>query len=141
MRNTLLLFFLLLTGVIDAKQDPPDSLAVSKLYSTSWKPTVRYKPSGLFRRLKKVSQPSSVVRITIYSDEFHTFTSTGVTQICSSRHRNQNEFWLDCKEPDQFIYRVISIDGDVLIMDQLARPTGKTTYVRVSRNHYTRTRN
>lgn len=140
MRNTLLLFFLLFTGIMHAKQDPPDSLAVSKLYSTSWKPTARYKPSGLFRRLKKVPEPSSVVRITIYADEFHTFTSTGVNQICSSRHRNKNEFWLDCKEPDQFIYRVVSINGDQLIMDQLAKPPGKTTYVRMSRNYYTRIR-
>ena len=140
MRITILLSFLFCVTILHAsKPAVPDSLAVAKLYSTSWKPAAQYKPSGLFHRLKKVPLPG-VTRITIYQNEFHTATSTGVYQVCTSRHRNGNEFWLDCKQMDQLIYRVISIEGDLLIMDVLSKPFGKTEYIRTSRNHYARVR-
>jgi hypothetical protein len=117
----------------------PDSLAVSKLYSTSWKLTGKYRMSGIFHRKHKIADPADTM-ITIYTNEVHTSLATGKYQICASRHRNGNELWLDCAVPDQFIYRVMSIKGDELIIDVLTRPNGKSNYARSSRNYYKRVR-
>lgn len=120
--------------------NPPDSLAVSKLYSTSWTLTAKYKMTGIFHRKHKIENPDETM-ITIYPNEIHTTLASGKYQICASRHRNKNEFWLDCALPDQFIYRVISIKDDELIMDILTRPKGERKYARLSRNCYSRKRN
>lgn len=93
----------------------------------------------MFNRLKKMRDQAEQ-RITIYANEFHTSVNKGPYQVCSSRHRNQNEFWLDCKTADQVIYRVISIKGDELVLDMLTRPQGKNGYRRTSRNYYTRSK-
>jgi hypothetical protein len=135
MRTVSVIVFFLISFSAFARQEP-DSLAVSKLYGTSWTLTGKYRISGVFHRKHKLE--TSEMSITIYKDEIHTALSTGKYQICASRHRNKNEFWLDCALPDQFIYRVIKIEGDVLVMDVLSRPKGRTDYVRTSRNYYTR---
>jgi len=94
----------------------------------------------MFHRLKKMENPAEL-NITIYQNEIHTELTGGTYQICASRHRNQNEFWLDCKSADQVIYRVIRIEGDELVIDVLRRPDGKSVYKRTSRNYYRRKRN
>lgn len=123
----------------DLQADPlPDSLAVSKLYSTSWNLVTKYRPSGIFHRLKKVRKEESQQRITIYSNEIHISVNNGPYQICASRHRFRNEFWLDGKQADQLIYRVIKIEGSSLVIDVLTKPKGKTEYTRTGRNYYVR---
>lgn len=117
--------------------EQPDSLAVAKLYNTSWKLTEKYRISGIFHRKHRLENPSEVY-LTIYRDEIHTSLASGKYQICASRHRNRNEFWLDCREMDQQIYRVIRIDGDVLVMDVLRRLAGEQEYRRATRNYYVR---
>ncbi len=94
----------------------------------------------MFDRKHKIENPEEAM-ITIYPNEIHTTLTSGKYQICASRHRNKNEFWLDCALPDQFIYRVINIEDEELIIDVLTRPKGERTYVRASRNYYTRKRN
>jgi hypothetical protein len=133
--RTIILLVLVSCSVAAAAQTTPDSLAVSRLYSSSWTLTEKYTPRGMFHRLKK-AENFSEVHLTIYKDEIHTDIPGGTYQICSSRHRNQNEFWLDCKQADQFIYRVISMDDDVLVIDVLVREKGKSSYRRASRNYY-----
>lgn len=138
MRTSLVvIFFLIFCGITIAAT--PDSLAVSKLYSTSWTLTGKYRMSGIFNRKHKIEE-SAETMITIYPNEIHTTLTTGKYQICASRHRNGNEFWLDCAIADQFIYRVISIKDEELIIDVLTRPKGERKYVRTSRNYYNRKR-
>lgn len=140
MRNLTLIIIFLFSVELSA-DTAPDSLAVSKLYSTSWSLVTKYRPSGIFHRLKKVRKEESQQRITIYPNEIHISVNNGPYQICASRHRFQNEFWLDGKEKDQFIYRVVKIEGSSLVMDVLTKPNGKTGYVRTGRNYYVRTTN
>jgi hypothetical protein len=137
MRYFLFFIFLCFTSSIAART-LPDSLEVSKLFGTSWNLVTKYKPSGLFHRLKKVRKEESQQRITIYSNEIHISVSNGPYQICASRLRFQNEFWIDGKQADQLIYRVIRIEGSKLVIDVLTKPKGQTVYQRTSRNYYVR---
>jgi hypothetical protein len=138
--RTIILLLLVSFSVLAKAGSTPDSLAVSKLYSTSWTLSGKYRMSGIFNRKHKIESPDESM-ITIYPNEIHTTLTSGKYQICASRHRNGNEFWLDCALPDQFIYRVISIKADELTIDVLTRPKGERKYVRTSRNYYTRKRN
>lgn len=138
MRRSLLIVLVFIACNLPARSKAPDSLAVSKLYSTSWTLTEKYAAKkGMFRKWRKLELGSGE-RVTIYSNEFHTSLADGTYQVCSMRHRNGNELWLDCKIADQYIYRVISIDGDKLVMDVLVRKTGDTEYKRTHRKHYQR---
>lgn len=112
-----------------------DSVQVSRLYNSSWKLVAQKKPSGAFKRLKKVTAIPEQ-RITIYKDEFHLSVTNGPYQICTYRLRNGNEFWLDGAKDNQLIYRVISIQAQTLVMDVLVRDQEK--YRRTSRNTYMR---
>lgn len=131
-----LFVLLLLTAAKSFAGTTPDSVTVSKLYSTSWVLTERYVVrSGIFHRPQKIHEPTSE-RITIYNNEIH-FDVDSTYQICSMRHRNQNEFWLDCKVADQLIYRVVEIKGDELVIDVLTKQRdGK--YIRTGKKYYTR---
>jgi hypothetical protein len=112
-----------------------DSVQVARLYNSSWKLVAQKKPSGVFRRLKRVTAVSEQ-RITIYKDEFHLSVKNGPYQICTYRLRNGNEFWLDGAKDNQLIYRVVEIQNDKLVMDILVRDKDK--YRRTSRNMYAR---
>lgn len=112
-----------------------DSVQVARLYNSSWKLIAQKKPSGAFKRLKKVTVIPEQ-RITIYKDEFHLSVKNGPYQICTYRLRNGNEFWLDGAKDNQLIYRVIEIQNDKLVMDILVRD--KEKYRRTSRNTYAR---
>lgn len=128
---------LLLTIVANAFAGTPDSVAVAKLYSTSWTLTKRYTVKQGSQRLHKVDGPRKE-RLTIYSNEVHIDVDS-TYQVCAMRHRNQNELWLDCKRADQLIYRVIEIKGDELTIDVLVKQRdGK--YVRTGRRCYQRAR-
>lgn len=133
--RTILLLLLLSCSVLAKAGTTPDSLAVSKLYGSSWVLTGKYRLVGIFHRKQKIENPAEMM-ITIYKDEIHTSLTTGKYQVCASRHRNKNEFWLDCAQPDQYIYRVISISANELVIDVMSRPKGSTDYVRASRNYY-----
>lgn len=112
-----------------------DSVQVARLYNSSWKLIAQKKPSGAFKRLKKVTAVPEQ-RITIYKDEFHLSVINGPYQICTYRLRNGNEFWLDGAKDNQLIYRVIEIQNEKLVMDILVRDKDK--YRRTSRNTYAR---
>lgn len=137
MRQFLIVVFILVSAKVFAG-NPPDSLAVAKLYSTSWTLTERYVVRhGIFHKPQKIHEPTTE-RITIYNNEIH-FDVDSTYQICSMRHRNKNEFWLDCKLADQLIYRVMEIDGDVLVIDVLTKQRdGK--YIRTGKKYYKRAR-
>ena len=131
MRNVLLILLLVVPFAIQAQT--PDSLAVTKLYSTSWMLEKQYKMSGRrFRELDSINTE----RITFYNNEIHWDITGNPYQVCSHRLRNQNEFWIDCKVNDQMIYRVIQISGDQLIIDILIKLPGETEYKRTGRKHY-----
>ncbi|MFM2018204.1 MAG: hypothetical protein RL007_1860 [Bacteroidota bacterium] len=112
-----------------------DSVQVARLYNSSWKLVAQKKPSGAFKRFKKVTAVPEQ-RITIYKDEFHLSVKNGPYQICTYRLRNGNEFWLDGAKDNQLIYRVIEIQNEKLVMDILVRDKDK--YRRTSRNTYAR---
>lgn len=112
-----------------------DSVQVARLYNSSWKLIAQKKPSGAFKRLKKVTSIPEQ-RITIYKDEFHLSVKNGPYQICTYRLRNGNEFWLDGAKDNQLIYRVVQIQNEKLVMDILVRDKDK--YRRTSRNAYAR---
>jgi hypothetical protein len=132
--------FMLLSGVCAVNAGTPDSTAVTRLFGTSWTITEKKVPRGIFHRLRKVKKLSDE-SITIYNNEIHTFKNDGTYQVCPMRHRNQNEFWLDCKENDQLIYRVIRFTEEELVIDVLAKAHGADEYVRASRKYYRRKRN
>jgi hypothetical protein len=133
--STIILFLLALR--ISA-QKAPDSLAVTKLYGTSWTLQTHYKVTK-HNRLKK-AEATAQEGITIYDNEIHWNIAGTPYQVCSHRLRNQNEFWIDCKVNDQMIYKVVEIKGDELTIDILVRPFGKTEYVRTGRKKYKRTK-
>lgn len=140
MRN-ILFIYLFLTSLPVLAKDKPDSLAVAKLYGTSWTLTERSViRKGIFHRPHRDKEPLKE-RITIYKDEIHVDITGGPYQVCPMRHRNGNEFWLDCRENDQLIYRVIEIKGDELVLDILTKPYGESKYIRTARKYYKRYRN
>jgi|GEM_PF-1618820 hypothetical protein len=134
------LFLFLFTASFRMDARTPDSTAVAGLFNTSWTLTDKYRISGVFHRKHRLENTSEK-SITIYRDEIHSELTTGKYQICSMRHRNVNEFWLDCASPDQYIYRVVSINGDKLVIDVLTRIESTSPYERITRNHYVRKRN
>lgn len=140
MRSILVIVLVLLSLQVFAK-DSPDSTAVAKLYGTSWTLSERYViRQGFFHRRQRDKTPLKE-RITIYKDEFHVDITGGPYQVCPMRHRNGNELWLDCRENDQLIYKVIEIKGDELVMDVLTKPHGELKYIRTARKYYKRYRN
>ena len=76
--------------------------------------------------------------MTIYKNVIH-FQVDSTYQVCSMRHRNQNELWLDCRQADQLIYRIDEIDGDTLVIDVLSKQRDGT-YLRTGRRYYKRAR-
>ena len=114
----------------------PDSLAVTKLYGTSWTLQEQFK-SNKRDKLQKIDSIAPE-RITFYDNEIHWDIEQTPYQICAHRLRNQNEFWIDCKVADQIIYRIVKIDGDVLEIDVLARPYGSQKFKRTTRKIYRR---
>lgn len=139
--RAILFIILYLTSFHVIAKDPPDSTAVAKLYGTSWTLSERYViRKGIFHRAHKDKEPPRE-RITIYKDEIHVDITGGPYQVCPMRHRNGNEFWLDCRENDQLIYRIIEIKGDELVMDILTKPYGESKYMRTARKYYKRYRN
>lgn len=137
MRTALVILFTLIAGSLLAGTSP-DSLTVSKLYSTSWTLTSRYVVRhGIFHRPQKIHEPTTE-RITIYNNEIH-FDVDSTYQVCAMRHRNQNEFWLDCKQADQLIYRVVEFNSEELEIDVLTKQRdGK--YIRTGKRYYKRAR-
>lgn len=118
----------------------PDSLTVSKLYSTSWILEERYviRRHGFFHPPQKIHEPTTE-RMTIYNNEIH-FDVDSTYQVCSMRHRNGNEFWLDCLQNDQLIYKIKEIEGDTLVIDVLTKQRDGT-YLRTGRRYYKRAKN
>ncbi len=111
-----------------------DSLAVTKLYGTSWTLREQFK-SNKRDKLHKIDSIAPE-RITFYDNEIHWDIEQTPYQICVHRLRNQNEFWIDCRVADQIIYRIVKIDGDVLEIDVLARPYGSQDFKRTARKIY-----
>lgn len=93
---------------------------------------------GVFHRPKRIHEVTSE-RITIYNNEIH-FDVDSTYQICAMRHRNKNEFWLDCKLADQLIYRVVDFNAEELEMDVLTKQRDGT-YKRTGKKYYKRARN
>ncbi len=135
MRLTQLILIIFLISTQNLSAAGIDSVQVARLYNSSWKLVTQKKPSGAFKRLKKVTAIPEQ-RITIYKDEFHLSVKNGPYQICTYRLRNGNEFWLDGAKDNQMIYRVIEIQNERLVMDVLVRDRDK--YRRTSRNIYER---
>lgn len=137
MRTFFILFICLSTLPAWAVREP-DSLAVSKLYSTSWVLTERYViRKGIFHRPQKIHEPTTE-RMTIYNNEIH-FDVDSTYQVCRMRHRNKNEFWLDCLANDQLIYKVVEIAGDELTIDVFTKQrNGK--YIRTGKRYYKRSK-
>lgn len=135
MRLTQLILIIFLITTQNLSAAGIDSVQVARLYNSSWKLVTQKKPSGAFKRLKKVTAIPEQ-RITIYKDEFHLSVKNGPYQICTYRLRNGNEFWLDGAKDNQMIYRVIEIQNERLVMDVLVRDRDK--YRRTSRNIYER---
>jgi hypothetical protein len=138
MRTIVTLLFLALTANLFADTSP-DSLAVARLYSTSWELTERYViRRGIFHKPQKIHEKTKE-RMTIYNNEIH-FEVDSTYQVCAMRHRNRNELWLDCKRTDQLIYRVAEIKGNELVIDVLTKQRdGK--YIRTGRRYYRRATN
>lgn len=135
--SSLILLILLGTNMLCA-QKAPDSLAVTKLYGTSWILQEHYK-SNKRNKLHKTDSVSTE-RITFYNNEIHWDIAGTPYQVCAHRLRNQNEFWIDCKITDQIIYRVVKTDGAELTIDILIKPFGSTEFKRTARKVYSRAR-
>ena len=136
-RKILVLIVLSVATGSAARNPKPDSLALTRLFGTTWELKTRMRPSGVFHRLKKVSSPPEQ-RISIYRDQFRIATGNDPIRICFPRIQNGNEFWMDCRVADQFIYRVITIKPNELVIDVLTG-TGETgSFRRTSRNCYTK---
>ncbi len=134
---SVLTLFVLLSNPVSA-QKALDSNAVSKLYNTSWVLASKYKISpGIFHRHKRV-ETTGTERITFYQNEIHIEINRETYQICVHHLKNGNEFWLDCEEPNQLIYRIVSMEGNELIIDVLAKPFGETEYHRTTRKIFKR---
>ena len=139
--RTISLFIILISLCTMLQAKSPDSTAVTKLYNTSWTMTKKYRfGRGAFHLKHKVETPDESF-ITIYKDEIQTNLVGGELLVCASRHRNQNEFWLDCVTQDQYIFKVIKCNSEELVLDILMRLPQSTKYVRTSRCYYKRKRN
>ena len=58
--RTFILVLLVSISVLAKAGATPDSLAVSKLYSTSWTLTGKYRMSGMFHRKHKIEDPDAL---------------------------------------------------------------------------------
>jgi hypothetical protein len=101
---------------------------LKKINGTKWDLAEEKKAGKIgFRKNKSIIKESIT-----FSDESILFDLPDQNYACNYTLKNQHEFWMYCAEPDQYIYKIRSLNNRELVMDLWIRDR-KGAYVRSKR--------
>src|SRR5882762_4675810 len=128
MNRTALLLLVFISTVKLLHAGKIDEAFLKKINGTKWD-LVEEKKSGkvLFRKNKKMTTESIT-----FSDGSILFDLPDQNYACNFTLKNQHEFWLYCSEPDQYIYKIHSLNNRELVMDLWIKDR-KGIYIRTKR--------
>ncbi len=126
-------FFLFIVSAANLSASKIDKAFLKKITGTKWA-LVEEKKSG--NPFAKKTKPSILQEITFTTGAI-LFDTGDQHYECSYTIKEEIEFWMYCKEPDQYIYKIHSLSTLVLVVDMLVKDKdGK--YVKRKRMTYHR---
>jgi hypothetical protein len=102
-----------------------------KITGTKWELMEEKKLDGLFPRKNK----NPVKETITFSDGSILFDLPDAHYACNFTIKNKFEYWLTCAEPDQYIYKIHSLNNRKLVMDVFVK-TPKGNFIRKKRLTY-----
>jgi hypothetical protein len=114
MRILLFIFLATITSALHAGKI--DQALLKKITGTKWELVEEKKP-GLFSKKNKAPIKQQIT----FSTGSILFDSDDQHYQCNYTLKKSIEFWMYCSEPDQYIYKIHSLDSKVLVMDMLVK--------------------
>lgn len=94
-----------------------DETFLKKLNGTKWELTEEKKFGKLFPEKNK----NPIQETITFSDKTILFDLAEQHYACDFTVKNKLEYWLYCTEPDQYIYKMHSLNSRILVMDLLVK--------------------
>lgn len=94
-----------------------DEMFLKKLTGTKWELIEEKKYGKLIPKKNKKPNQETIT----FSDGSILFDLPDQHYACNFTVRNKYEYWLYCTEPDQYIYKIHSLNSRVLVIDMLVK--------------------
>ncbi|HET6992247.1 MAG TPA: hypothetical protein VFJ43_13020 [Bacteroidia bacterium] len=128
MKKSVFLFLVLVSAFNLLHAGKIDEEFLKKINGTKWDLTEEKKSGKILFRKSKTLIKESIT----FSDGSILFDLPDQNYACNFTLKNQHEFWLYCTEPDQYIYKIHSLNNRQLVMDLWIKDR-KGTYIRTKR--------
>src|ERR1041385_332552 len=112
MKKSLFLFLLFSVPGISFAQKI-DYEYLKKITGTKWELIEEKKLDGFIHKKNKNPAKETIT----FSDRSILFDLADAHYACNFNIKNKIEYWLTCAEPDQYIYKIHSLNNRLLVMD------------------------
>lgn len=130
MKKYLFLLFFFSASIISFAQKI-DYEYLKKITGTKWELVEEKKLDGFYHRKNKNPAKETIT----FSEGSILFDLPDAHYACNFNIKNKIEYWLTCAEPDQYIYKIHSLNNRLLVMDVLVK-TPKGIYIKKKRLTY-----
>src|SRR4051812_49409843 len=113
----IVILFLLFTQSLILSAGKIDEVFLKKISGTKWELAGEKKYNKLFPKKSKTFASEKIT----FSGGTILFDLPEVHYACDYTLKNKFELWLYCAEPDQYIYRIHSLNNRELVMDLLIK--------------------
>ncbi len=127
MKQFVFVFLLFIAGIDFLHAGKIDEVFLRKIIGTKWD-LVEEKKQGRITAGKNKNLPKETIT---FSEGTILFDLPDQNYACNYTLKNKIEFWMYCTEPDQYIYKIHSLNNREMVLDMFVKDRkGKYNYTK-----------